>query len=39
MWIAIGRALSPMMLHGVVSEFEDSDEEEQAVAVSERAQA
>jgi putative inorganic carbon (hco3(-)) transporter len=39
MWVAIGRALSPMMLHGVVSEFEDSDEEEHAVAVSERAQA
>jgi putative inorganic carbon (hco3(-)) transporter len=38
MWIAIGRALSPMMLQDVViPEFDDSGEEEQAVAVSERA--
>lgn len=37
MWIAIGRALSPMMLRDVVPDFDESDEDEPEVAVSERA--
>jgi putative inorganic carbon (HCO3(-)) transporter len=37
MWIAIGRALSPMLLHDVVPEFDESGEGEPEVAISERA--
>jgi putative inorganic carbon (HCO3(-)) transporter len=37
MWIAIGRALSPMMFRSVILELEEAEQGEPAVPVSERA--